>query len=106
MDRDNQGIACIENYREEFIDICSQYNVYAVLSGHTHQDNNFDYLGLGYVEDSIGTQYTQTLSTLESFGYRKIILDRSKLPDVLPDSESFDWKNAVKEPVGDYFGGD
>ena len=106
MDEGNNGVACISNNREEFVQICLQYGVYAVLSGHTHQDNNYDSEGDSYSKDSTGTQFTQTLSVLESIGYRKIIIDSSNLPDILPESESFNWKDAVDNPLGDYFGDD
>ena len=106
VDVGNYGIACIGNNREELIDICLKYNVYAVLSGHTHKDANVDPEGNSYNKYSTGTQFTQTLSVVESVGYRRIPLDSSKLPRTLPDSDSFDWKEAVDNPVGDYFGDD
>jgi len=104
VDKGNEGDSCIGTNREAFIEICQRYGVYAVLSGHTHQDANVDYMGYKYTSGSVGTQFTQTLSVLESAGYRKVTLNDNELPNVLPRSDSFDWKNAVDNPVGDYFG--
>jgi 3',5'-cyclic AMP phosphodiesterase CpdA len=104
MDKGNDGDGCIGNNRENFIDLCDKYNVYAVMAGHTHKDINLDYKGIDYSLHKSGTQFTTTLSVLESVGYRKIILDSSELPTVLEKSQSFDWESAVNNPVGDYYG--
>ena len=106
MDRSNKGVACIGNNREDFLSLCIKHNVYAVMSGHTHLDWNYDYLGNKY--SGSGTQFTTTLSVIESVGYRKISLPEqpSGLPDKLERSKSFNWDYAVENPVGDYFGED
>ncbi|MDD5626664.1 MAG: metallophosphoesterase [Patescibacteria group bacterium] len=66
--------AAIANFRDPFLTYCKLYNVQLVLSGHTHQNQNFDAEGSQIEElGSFDPYFLQTASaTKGDFGFRVI----------------------------------
>lgn len=81
--RDEQGemTSVIARNREKFIDLCEQYNVELVLTGHTHSSRVFDAEENYYSENELPfncskypTLYVQTDDCKEGVHYRNISL--------------------------------
>ncbi|MCD6323393.1 MAG: metallophosphoesterase, partial [Clostridiales bacterium] len=83
---DHWGDATISQNQDEFLQLCSDYNVTMVMTGHTHVDKVYDkdrtYRD-GYTKDNLymGTPiFLQTRSATQGYwGYRMVIINNSSI---------------------------
>ena len=67
------GSGVISQNRQEFVNICSQYGVHVVLTGHTHNSFIFDKNGNEWSGSSTGTKFVQTAAAMD-YAYRNITI--------------------------------